>query len=51
VLPGDPANSFLYEKISQARPSVGKRMPAQGGALPQADIDKIRRWIEQGAQP
>jgi hypothetical protein len=51
VVPGDPANSFLYEKISQARPSVGSRMPAQGGALPQADIDTIRQWIEQGAKP
>src|SRR5262249_14854177 len=46
VKPGDPANSFLYEKISSDSPAAGDRMPP-GRQLLQADIDKIRMWIEQ----
>lgn len=50
VKPGDSANSFLYQKISQDPPSVGDRMPL-GGALSAAQIETIRRWIDEGANP
>jgi putative transposon-encoded protein len=51
VKPGDPDNSFLYEKVSKSNPRSGDRMPQIGGPLTQAQIDKIRQWIEQGAKP
>jgi hypothetical protein len=52
VKPGDPDNSFLFEKVSKDNPrGGGDRMPATGGPLTQAQIDKIRQWIEQGAKP
>lgn len=50
VLPGDSANSYLFQKISQENPAVGSRMPL-GGSLSAAQIDTIRRWIDGGALP
>lgn len=49
VVPSDPAGSFLFEKIAQDKPSVGKRMPP-GQPLAEEDIAKIRAWIEAGGQ-
>lgn len=50
VVPGDSANSFLYQKVSQDSPAAGARMPI-GGSLTAAEIDLIRRWIDGGALP
>ena len=50
VQPGDPANSYLIQKLSGTA-SVGARMPLNGTPLVQADIDMIRQWITDGAQP
>ncbi|HEX8795514.1 MAG TPA: fibronectin type III domain-containing protein [Polyangiaceae bacterium] len=51
VNPGDPTTSFLYLKISENPPPVGYQMPAPatGSVLGQAEIDRFRRWIVQGA--
>jgi len=51
VLPGDPDNSLLYQKVSQDLPPVGFRMPLFDEPLSDVEIDLIRRWIEQGALP
>ena len=48
VAPGDPANSYLVQKI-EGRASVGARMPLGGPALSQANIDLVRAWIASGA--
>lgn len=48
VVPGDPAASYLFEKISSDKPAVGARMPP-GQPLPAAVIQSVRRWIESGA--
>ena len=51
ILPGDPANSLLYQRITSANNAL--RMPPQSAghaALPPAAIASIKRWIEQGAQ-
>ncbi len=51
ILPGDPANSLLYQRITAANNAL--RMPPQSAghaALPPAAIASIKRWIEQGAQ-
>lgn len=49
VVPSDPAGSFLFEKISQDKPSTGKRMPP-GQPLAEDEIAMIRGWIEAGAE-
>ena len=51
VVPGDAAGSPLFDKISQARPRFGLRMPTRPPALTNAEIETIRRWIDEGALP
>ncbi|MBI3698569.1 MAG: DUF1549 domain-containing protein, partial [Acidobacteria bacterium] len=50
IVPGDAANSKLYQKISSTDKAL--RMPplASGRSLTAAQIDLIRRWIDQGAK-
>ena len=48
VVPGDPDNSYLIQKIEGTAAS-GQRMPLNAPALPQATIDVIRQWISDGA--
>jgi hypothetical protein len=51
VNPSDPTTSFLYRKVSENPPPVGYQMPAPatGSVLEASEIDRIRRWILQGA--
>lgn len=49
VNPGDSADSFLYNKISQPVPSCGVRMPKDQAPLPAAEIQLFQDWIDQGA--
>lgn len=49
VVPGDAANSVLYQKISGEN-LCGPRMPLSRDPLPQEEIDRIRTWIEEGAR-
>lgn len=48
VLPSDPANSYLYRKITGAGIS-GDRMPQNGPYLNAAQIKLVRDWIRRGA--
>lgn len=53
VVPGDPAASYLVEKIAAGEgrpPRVGEPMPPPPATpLPERVIEKIRRWIAGGA--
>jgi hypothetical protein len=52
VVPFDPARSVLFERITNCCfVNENDRMPQDniGTPLPQADIDNIRTWIENGA--
>ena len=51
IVPGDPAKSKLYQRINSDNKAT-RMPPAYAGhdRLIQADIDVIRRWIEQGAK-
>ena len=52
VVPGDPTHSYLYQKLTQAKPCYGAQMPlSEFGAamLPACEIDLVRRWIVAGA--
>ncbi len=44
---GDPDNSYLVQKL-EGTASSGQQM-APGAPLPQAEIDVIRQWIQDGA--
>src|SRR5258708_23836439 len=49
VVPGKPDESELFRRISAA--DVKERMPPRAGRpLTLAQIDTLKRWIEQGAQ-
>jgi hypothetical protein len=50
VAAGDPNSSYLIKKL-EGTASVGGRMPLGGTPLAQSDIDVIRQWITDGAQP
>jgi hypothetical protein len=62
VIPGDPASSILYEKVSEAQPPCGAQMPADttvlmqtgsivfsGTSLSAAQQQLIYNWILEGA--
>lgn len=49
VVPGDPAASLLYRKISDDAPPCGSRMPQAADPLPPALIALVRDWIAAGA--
>lgn len=52
VKPGDPAASYLYQKITLDMPCAGNRMPLNEftpAPLPDCEQDLIRRWILAGA--
>jgi hypothetical protein len=55
VVPGSPATSYLYAKVSQDMPCDGQRMPHQGMIrtlpLPADEIATIESWIQGGALP
>ena len=48
VAPGDPANSYLYRKITGAG-ITGDRMPQGGPQLSDAKIQLVKDWIRRGA--
>lgn len=52
VDPSDPLNSYLMIKLEGPNTAeLGARMPLIGTPLSPAQIDLVRRWIEDGAQP
>lgn len=51
IEPGDPANSYLYMKVTADPRISGDAMPAEGAPLTASQLDVLRRWIEQGANP
>ena len=48
VTPNDPANSYLYRKITGAG-ITGDRMPQNGPFLSDAQTKLVRDWIRRGA--
>jgi len=55
VVAGDPERSFLYLKLGGAPPvadvpAIGTRMPPRAPPIDEADLQLVRRWIEQGAK-
>jgi hypothetical protein len=48
VAPNDPANSYLYRKITGAG-ITGDRMPLNQPPLSEANLQLVRDWIRRGA--
>ena len=50
IIPGDSAASELIRRVTASQPS--RRMPPAftGHALSNAEVDTLRRWIDQGAK-
>jgi hypothetical protein len=48
VIDGDPCNSFLYQKLSNAPPS-GSRMPLFGPYWTRTEMQQLHDWIAEGA--
>jgi len=55
VVPGDPASSYLYQKLTSPDPCAGKQMPLDeffsSVPLPDCVTGLIRAWIQAGAPP
>jgi hypothetical protein len=49
IVPGDPDNSYLVQKIEGAPGIAGVRMPFGGPYLSDGQILILRRWIQIGA--
>jgi hypothetical protein len=49
VVPGDPAGSYLYQKLTQTKPTNGTQMPPTA-PLGAARTEMIEAWIEAGAK-
>jgi mono/diheme cytochrome c family protein len=49
-VPGDPAKSLAYERMTSKDPAKRMPPPNSNRTLTQAQIELIRRWIQQGAQ-
>jgi len=45
VDPGNPEGSFLYQKLTQAKPSCGKHMPQGADELSQAELECVKDYI------
>lgn len=48
IAPGDPANSYLYRKLTGAG-ITGDRMPLNQPPLSDAKLSLVRDWIRRGA--
>jgi hypothetical protein len=54
VLPGKPADSYLYRKLMGTQAQAGgsgERMPFGDSSLTAEEIERVRQWIEAGAKP
>ena len=49
IKPNDVANSYMIQKLMGAPGIVGVQMPKGGTPLPQATIDRMKTWINNGA--
>lgn len=52
VVPGDPASSYLYQKLTNPHPCSGSQMPRTDlfpNPLPSCVIALIEAWIAEGA--
>ena len=49
VVPGNPAASYLLDKLGDGASPCGTVMPIGAPELSQSELDQIRSWIQGGA--
>lgn len=49
VVAGDPANSFLVQKISEPTPAAGEAMPWSPDRVTAQELADLREWVTLGA--
>jgi len=49
VVPGDPANSFLVQKITETTLAAGDAMPWSPDRLTTEELADLRQWVTSGA--
>lgn len=49
VVPGDPTNSLLVQKLRGQNTTCGAAMPVNGDEIPDEDLKRITDWISAGA--
>lgn len=50
IVPGDPDDSYLIERVSDPDPDFRMPPAEHGAALSKDEIETLRRWIQQGAE-
>lgn len=50
VVPGNPEQSFLIQKLTRPGPGEGEFMPYATEGLPEDKIQLVRKWIKDGAK-
>ena len=50
VVPGDPAASKLFQRITHAKPALRMPPPASGLTLTDKETAALKKWIESGAK-
>lgn len=50
IVPGDPAKSLLYQRMSHADKARRMPPPASNREVSAQQIELVRRWIQEGAQ-
>jgi hypothetical protein len=50
VIPDEPGESPIVEKIVSNNPECGERMPVGGPFLSNAQVQAIQTWIQEGAE-
>ena len=50
ISPGDPDDSDVFRRVTSNDPDERMPPPESGSRLTRIEIDRIRRWIEQGAE-
>jgi hypothetical protein len=51
VVPGDPGRSYMFEKLEQASPVCGDRMPLQLAPLSAEQIACLKSWVSSISLP
>ena len=49
LVPGDSEGSYLLELVAPGAGGEPPLMPAEGDPLSEAEVDALRRWIDEGA--
>lgn len=50
IIPGDPDGSELMRRVTSRDPDMVMPQPEHGPPLPEAEVAKLRQWLQEGAK-